>query len=204
MNAALLEPLVTKQSTFEDWTKEGYAKFARFQETEEAHEQSQWAVGKWLVEGLDAFDEKAYKTAKEITGWELGSLRNIVWVVRRFLDASLRSDTVLKWSHFKELAPIKSDQKRLELLHKLDDGYDRTVEQVRVFVDKVLDRERKPAKHGAPKGFYLHTAPLKQEERKMFKAIAKKQKKSPDVLLRSIVLDFIAKHKDETKVARKR
>jgi hypothetical protein len=204
------QPLIGKP--FDVWTGQGHDIFSRLRDTEQAYEQSQWEIGEWLVAGLDEFefDEKAsYKTAKEITGWEYGTLRNVVWIVRRFPNLSLRSDTVLKWSHFKELAPIKSEQERLKLLNRLDDGFDRTVEQVREFVDKVLDRERKPAakQHAAAKGFYLQTSSLNHEQKNIFKALAKKRGKNPKDLLRTIVLEFIAEHKGEIQIksaARKR
>ena len=183
---------------FEAWRQKGEELFITLQLKEDAYETSQWDIGDWLLKGEDTlkFGKKAYEAAQQITGWERGTLYNVVSVVRRFQDPSLRSETVLRWSHFKELARIEDAAKRLEVLDKMDDGFPKTVLQVRDAVDKVI--EKKPAKqrHSAPKAFYLHTS-LKKEERYLFKALAKKRKKTPDQLLRSIVLEFIKKHEEE-------
>jgi len=189
---------------FEAWKQKGEDLFITLQLKEDEYETSQWDIGDWLLKGKETFGEMAYEAAKQITRWEKGTLYNVVSVVRRFRDPSLRSETKLKWSHFKELARIDNEKKRLDVLDKLNDGFPKTVLQVRAAVDKAIGK--KTAKHNAAKAFYLKTS-LKQEQRSIFKALAKKWKKTPDELLRSIVLKFIREHEDEIQVksrARKR
>jgi|SRR5580704_13348170 hypothetical protein len=193
-----LQP-VANANPFNAWKRKGEDLFSRLQDTEKAHETSQWDIGEWLVKGEDNFGKKAYEAAEQITDWARGTLYNVVSVVRRFPDPSLRSETALTWSHFKELARIKDEKKRLELLDKLDDGFPKTVQQVRDCVDKAL--EKKAPKQGQPatKAFYLRTS-LKKEEKHLFRALAKKARKTTDQLLRKIVLGYIEEHKREVEI----
>jgi hypothetical protein len=190
-------PIVGGQQSFDTWKRNGEALFRRLEATEEAHETSQWAIGDWLVKGEKNFGEtKAYATAEQITGWVRGTLYNVVSVVRRFPTPSLRSETKLRWSHFKELARIKDDKKRVEVLEEFADGFEHSVWDVRERVDKVLEKPAgsgKAARNGA--GF-LRTS-LKENQRKIFKALANKKGKTTDELLRSIVLKYIEEHKKD-------
>jgi hypothetical protein len=193
---------------FEAWKQKGEELFITLQLKEDEYETSQWVIGDWLLKGKETlkFGKKAYDVAEQITGWKRGNLYNVVSVVRRFQDPSLRSETKLKWSHFKELARIKDEKKRLEVLDKLNDGFPKTVLQVRDAVEKVLEKKQAKQGQSAPKAFYLHTS-LEKEDRHLFRVLAKRRKKTSDELLRSIVLKFIAEHKHEIQVksrARKR
>ncbi len=88
-----------------------------------AVESEQWKFGEWILEGDRAYGEKAYDVAEKLTGWKRETLYNVVWVVRRFSSSSLRSEAILSWSHFKELARIKDDQDRERVLEKVSDGF---------------------------------------------------------------------------------
>lgn len=70
---------------------------------------TQWWIGDWLRYGNARWGEK-YTKAAEITGYDVGSLRNMAWVSSQF-DLSLRSGE-LSWSHHAILAPFEEKQKR--------------------------------------------------------------------------------------------
>ena len=75
---------------------------------------TQWWIGDWIRYGNARWGEK-YTKAAEITGYDVGSLRNMAWVSSQF-DVSLRSDE-LSWSHHAILAPLEETQKH-EWLHR--------------------------------------------------------------------------------------
>src|SRR2546428_678779 len=87
---------------FETWKENGARHFHNLQMTEKTLETNRWEIGDWLVQGEGEFGKKAYEEAQRISGWERESLYNVVWVVKKFPTISLRSETGLKWSHFKE------------------------------------------------------------------------------------------------------
>lgn len=70
---------------------------------------SQWWIGDWVRYGAAKWGEK-YAEAARVTGYDVASLRNMVWVASRF-DLSLRSDK-LTWSHHVLLAPLEPDEQR--------------------------------------------------------------------------------------------
>jgi hypothetical protein len=70
---------------------------------------SQWWIGDWVRYGNSKWGEK-YVEAARVTGYDVASLRNMVWVASRF-DLSLRSDT-LTWSHHVLLAPLEPEEQR--------------------------------------------------------------------------------------------
>lgn len=164
------------------------------QEVKNSFETNRWAIGDWLVDGENQFGEKAYGEAEKITGWERGSLYNIVWVVRRFPTPSLRSEASLKWSHFKELARIADENVRVELLRGFDDGFDHSVLDVRSHVDAVLKglREKKgSSKAKAEKTVVYLQISLEPDQRDLIKRLAKAKGETPDVFLRDIVLKYL-------------
>lgn len=75
---------------------------------------SQWWIGDWIRYGNAQWGER-YAEAAEITGYDVGSLRNMAWVSSQF-EPSLRSDN-LTWSHHVLLAPLDEDEKRAWLDH---------------------------------------------------------------------------------------
>jgi hypothetical protein len=70
---------------------------------------SQWWIGDWVRYGAARWGEK-YAEAARITGYDVASLRNMVWVASRF-DLSLRNDK-LTWSHHVLLAPLEPEEQR--------------------------------------------------------------------------------------------
>jgi hypothetical protein len=68
---------------------------------------SNWLIGDWVNYGATKWGEK-YTEAARITGFDTKSLRNIVYVSRRF-DSSRRRDN-LTWSHHAELAVFDTEQ----------------------------------------------------------------------------------------------
>jgi hypothetical protein len=68
---------------------------------------SNWWVGDWLQYGAARWGEK-YVEAARITGYDVKTLRNIVYVAKRF-DLSRRRDK-LTWSHHAEVAVLDSQE----------------------------------------------------------------------------------------------
>src|SRR5437879_2841038 len=92
------------------WKKRGYAladEVNKYVKAAEAHEVTQWAIGDWLLQGVDGLggEFKMYEEAKRITGWAHGTLEHAVRTARRF-PIPLRSGkehpgvSALRWSHF--------------------------------------------------------------------------------------------------------
>jgi len=172
-----------------------------------ALDDSRWAIGDWLVEGEKQFGEKAYEEAEQITGWERGSLYNVVWVVKRFREPSLRSETSLKWSHFKELARIQDENGREELLRQFNDGFAHSVINVRSRVDEVVKklRERKgPEKEKTQKSFVYLQVSLKPDDRDQVKRLAKAANLDSDVFLRNIVEEYLERRKKKARIPKTR
>ena len=68
---------------------------------------SSWWLGDWASYGEGSYGER-YKQAIAVTGLDYQTLRNYVWVARRF-DVSRRRDT-LSFGHHAELAALPEDQ----------------------------------------------------------------------------------------------
>jgi hypothetical protein len=65
-----------------------------------------WWLGDWLRFGNDKFGER-YVRASRITGYDVQTLMNMVYVASRF-EAGRRRER-LSWSHHAELAALESD-----------------------------------------------------------------------------------------------
>ena len=204
MTTSLIVPnessqLINLPSDLESWKERGAGLLRSLREVKNSFEMNRWAIGDWLVDGEDEFGEMAYSEAAQITGWERGSLYNIVWVVRKF-PISLRSETGLKWSHFKELARIEDEKVRQELLRGFNNGFEQTVLNVRSRVDAVLKNLRK--KRGSKKAkaqkilVYLQVS-MEPDQRHRIKRLAKAKGETPDVFLRNIVLNYLGQGQKE-------
>ena len=68
---------------------------------------SQWWMGDWLRYGTARWGEK-YKEASQVTGYDIQTLKNVVYVASRF-DASRRRDN-LAWSHHETVASLDPDE----------------------------------------------------------------------------------------------
>jgi hypothetical protein len=66
-----------------------------------------WWVGDWLLFGNLAYGER-YARAARITGYDVQTLMNMVYVASRF-ETSRRRET-LSWSHHAELAALAPDE----------------------------------------------------------------------------------------------
>lgn len=80
---------------------------------------SQWWIGDWVRYGNLKWGEK-YARAAQLTGYDVASLRNMVWVASQF-DLQLREDR-LTWSHHALLAALDSDQQRYWLSEAVTRG----------------------------------------------------------------------------------
>jgi hypothetical protein len=189
MNTIAEQPL-----DFESWKEDFADHFRSFENTREI---SRWDIGDKLMEGESCFGKKAYEEAGQITGWKRGTLYNLVWVVAKFPTPSLRSETNLKWSHFKELAPIEDEKVREEVLRQFNDGFPHSVLDVRSRVAAVLTKLHKgPTKAKVPKTF-LYLLSLDPSLRDRVKSLAGAERTTLDVLLRNIVVQYFDDHKKE-------
>jgi hypothetical protein len=68
---------------------------------------SQWWMGDWLLYGVSKWGEK-YVEASKITGYDVGSLRNMASLASQF-DSSRRRDK-LTWSHHAAVASLDPDE----------------------------------------------------------------------------------------------
>jgi hypothetical protein len=201
-NEARHSLIAARPADLETWKERGIGLLRNLQAIHARLEIDQWAIGDWLVDGEDQFGEKAYDEAEEITGFTRGSLYNIVWVTRRFADTSLRSETGLKWSHFKELARIDDESARLDLFSKLNDGASYSVLHVRAQVDSAVKQLREEnqseEEKDEPKYVSLQIL-LAREDRDLIKGFAKQHKQTPDVFVRNIVHTYLRTHKLKAK-----
>jgi len=196
------EPSDLAIQPFDTWKAKGENLFRRLQATASSLETNRWDIGDWLIKGQSEFGEKAYETAERITGWERSSLYNIVWVVGRFPTSSLRSETGLKWSHFKELARIPNEGSREEALRRFNDGFEHSVLEVRSFVDAVLGKQHEGtgSEGKKQKSFMLFRVPLKLNYREMVESLEKEERKRLDALLSKVVVEYLEKNdKEEAK-----
>jgi hypothetical protein len=191
-------PPVADSHPFEVWEQEGQDLFLRLQRTEAAHELSQWEIGDWLHKGVKekprAEQGRAYDAAERITGWSRATLHNIVSVVGRFPTDSLRSETTLKWSHFKELARIPDETKRFKLLDEFSDGLPHSVEDVRTRVNTIVRQEENQDKGKKDKNKPLVIRLfLKQDDWNHLRNLADAEGKEPEDYLTGIVKDHLKK-----------
>jgi hypothetical protein len=75
---------------------------------------SQWTVGDWVRYGHARFGER-YAPAARITGYDVQTLMNMVYVASRF-DVSRRREN-LSWSHHETVAPLDIEQQEYWLDH---------------------------------------------------------------------------------------
>jgi hypothetical protein len=68
---------------------------------------SQWWIGDWVRYGSARWGER-YIVAARITGYDVDSLRNMVWISSRFHPSRRRND--LTWSHHASLATLEPDE----------------------------------------------------------------------------------------------
>lgn len=179
-----------KGDPFVAWKQKGTELTSKYNETDAALETSQWLIGDWLLDGERFGKQKAYAEAAEITGWTIDHLYTVVWVVKRFRDISLRKETKLKWSHFKELARVKNQNTRQELLEQLSDGLDHSVLEVRNLVDRTLRNTSSPTKVQPNDRAYLRVS-FKPRNCVRLKLLAKARHTTPDELLGKIVADYL-------------
>jgi hypothetical protein len=191
-------PAPSFDEQFDVWTERGRELQARLNETNATAEGYQWKLGDWLLKGEKDFGEKkAYDEAEQLTGETRNYLYNVVWVVNRFPNSSLRKETILKWSHFKELARIKDKKTREEVLSQVDDGLEHTVLEVRQIVDRTLNRIS--GSHGKErvKGVAYVRVPFTPNDRKLLKKLASSGGKTLDELLAKIVTDYLKANKSQ-------
>ncbi len=186
---------------FASWKEEGEALFQDFRTNEKNFETNQWEIGQWILDGVNEFSkQKAYEAAHNITGFDREYLHTIVWVVKRF-DSSLRKETKLKWSHFKELAYIEDDDLRGKVLKHFSDGGDWSVRAVREHVREELDKLKGLNSGKKPKAASKHwvsmQVSLKENYRDRIKDLARAEDKAPDELLGRIVMKYFEEHKKD-------
>jgi hypothetical protein len=193
-------PITSKHLGFNTWQKDGEGLIRSLRANEAALETNQWEIGDWIVEGVEQFGkQKAYDAAEEITGFDRTYLQTVVWVVKRF-DSSLRKETKLKWSHFKELAYIKDDDLRGKVLRHFSDGGDWSVRAVREHVREELDKlkgQNSGKKPKASKHWESMQVSLKKGYREQIKELAKIEDEAPDELLGRIVMEYFEEHKKD-------
>jgi hypothetical protein len=106
---------------------------------------SQWWIGDWVRYGSAKWGER-YAQAARITGYDVASLRNMVWVASKF-DPSLRNDK-LSWSHHVLLAPLDTEQQRYWLERAEEERL--SVADLRIEIRAAVRRELGPRRAGAP------------------------------------------------------
>ena len=157
----------------------------------------------WIVADCIAWGEKHLKgaayaeAAKQCERFgislERNTLYNMVWVARR-IPLSLRRETKLKWSHFKELARIQDDQLREQMLYAAkigSGGYKSdplTVRRLRELVDRELKKSKvkTPPKDSKKLSFYCA-----REDYKKLRRIAKAHGKTVTELLTGYLAEYI-------------
>lgn len=192
----------TESTKFDRWKLQGESLVKGLRDNEERIETNQWEIGDWIVRG-EGFGEKAYAEAERLTGFDRNYLYNVVWVVKRFpLGSSLRKETDLKWSHFKELAWIEDEKLRGQVLNQITDGRlylnVPTVRELRAIVEKALNTNSASTGQSASKKpgplKYL-SVPLTDDQCVLIKRLANAKQKSRDELLGEIVTDYLRKNK---------
>jgi hypothetical protein len=191
-----------QRANFGSWKDEGVHLWAVFRGNEAGLETSQWDIGDWIVRGMEHFErEKVYEQAEQIFKFDEEYLQTVVWVVKRFPDSSLRKETNLKWSHFKELAYIKDAKLRESVLKHFNDGGDWSVRAVREHVREELDKLKGQNSGKRPKAASKHwvsmQVSLKENYRDRIKHLARAEDKAPDELLGQIVMEYFEEHKKD-------
>lgn len=79
---------------------------------------SQWWLGDWINYGNERFGER-YTRAVKLTGYDVQSLMNMVYVASRF-DISRRRE-ILSWSHHSALAALDEDSQEYWLERAIAD-----------------------------------------------------------------------------------
>lgn len=86
----------TRQLPYDKWLEIG-------QQLSEVNSSSAWCLGDWLAYGMEAFSGR-YRTALEQTSLEYQTLRNYVWVAKRFPLSRRRKN--LSFGHHAEVAAL--------------------------------------------------------------------------------------------------
>jgi hypothetical protein len=200
-------PLAGEKLTFQAWKEEGKDLVRQIRTSETKHEMDQWEIGEWIIRGVENKEfnkNQAYKAAKEITDFDEEYLQTVVWVVRRFPDTSLRKETTLKWSHFKELAYIEDEKLRDTVLRHFNDGGDYSVREVREHVREELGKlqgQNSGKKQQAPSKYWVSMQlSLKKTYRDRIKDLARAENKPPDELLGRIVMEYFEEHRKDIAV----
>ena len=194
-------PVSSKHLDFEAWTERGEKLVGDFQKRDAALEMNQWDIGDWIVQGVDKFEEQkgkqVYDEAMRVTGFDREYLQTVVWVVRRF-PSSLRKESTLKWSHFKEMAYLKDEKTRQRVLDKYSDGLPHSVREVR---ECVLQELARPKEGGSGKKRNLKYVSMRVEftsaHRTQIKQLAKAKRTTPEVLLRKIIEEYFRDNKKD-------
>jgi hypothetical protein len=198
--------LPEQPAAFDVWKREGEELFRGCEKAGASFEAIQWRIGDWLLSGEQFGKPKAYAEAQRITRWDLNYLYTVVWVVNRFPNgSSLRKETTLKWSHFKELAWIKDEQKREQVLRRVSDpiAYPDapTVRELREIVAR--ERGKESAEESGPKGargsrdVAFMRVPLTPGHCTLLKDLADARHMDRDALLNKIVTDYLKKNKPQ-------
>lgn len=106
---------------------------------------SAWCLGDWLAYGQDAYRNR-YERAVEGTGLDYQTLRNYVWVARRF-ELSRRRET-LSFGHHAEVASLPEPEQDFWLRKAEELGWStsRLRQQVRAsLAERTQQRELEPA-----------------------------------------------------------
>jgi hypothetical protein len=107
---------------------------------------SAWCLGDWLAYGQDAYRNR-YEKAVEGTGLDYQTLRNYVWVARRF-ELSRRRET-LSFGHHAEVASLPEPEQDFWLRKAEELGWStgRLRQQVRAsLAERAEQRELEPAR----------------------------------------------------------
>jgi hypothetical protein len=192
-----------QQLNFDTWKERGEELVGDFRTKDAALEMDQWKIGDWIVQGVDKFAEKkgkqqVYDEAMRITGFDREYLQTVVWVVRRFPVSSLRKESTLKWSHFKEMAYLKDEKTRQRVLDKYSDGLPHSVRVVRECVLQELARPKQGGS-GKKRNFkhvYMHVE-FTLARRAQIKQLATARRITPDALVRKIIEEYFQQNKTE-------
>lgn len=196
----------SQQLNFDTWKVKGEKLVDDFRKRDAALEMDQWEIGDWIVQGVNKFEKQkgkqVYDEAERITGFDREYLQTVVWVVRRFPDSSLRKESTLKWSHFKEMAYLKNDKTRESVFEKFNNGLPHSVREVR---ECVLQRLAKPKEGGSGKQRNLKYVYMRLQftpvHRTQIKQLASAERKTPDRLVREIIDDYWRRNKPKISAA---
>lgn len=97
--------------SFEEWESIG-------QLLQRVERSVRWWVGDWLAFGERKYGE-TYAQAVEVTGYDVQSLKDMVWVSSRIEPSQRRDD--LTWSHHREVAALEPDARKAWLSKAADE-----------------------------------------------------------------------------------